>query len=280
MSSKLQASVRHKSMVNRNTARLPPFPDELIRFAGYLPENHALSQAAYGLYRSRLPAVSLSGDDGAAAAARRAAEMEREALASTIRAYPLADLLGPCDLRASLLQPPGKTRPIELEDLEARWYNTLHTHVDRDVLLSNIVIKDPYPVWQKPPAFVQRREEAALAAAAAVAAAAAKSKLAPTTTREAAPRTPGGSWMQAGNIFRAASVLGGQAPPSPSSASAGGGFERQGAGDSPQLSSAAMASPLGRSSLATPSGLGPPRRDPAGPGMVPSRGSTPTPGGA
>lgn len=268
-------------MVSRNPARLAPFREEHIRFAGFLPEDHALSQAAYSLYRSRLPAVCLTGDGGAAAEARRVAEAEREALAATVRAYPLADLLGPCDLRASLLPPPGKTRPIELEDLEARWYETLHTHVDRDVLLSNIVIKNPYPVWQNPPAFVQQREAAAIAVSAAAAAAAAKSKLAPSTreTRETAPRTPGGTWTQAGSFLRTASVLGGKVPPSPNAASGAGGGDLGGV-ETSQSSAAALASPLGRPSLAPPSGLGPPRRDPAGPGMAPSRGATPTPGGA
>ena len=127
ISNRSRASV-HLSLPNGRTRS--PLRDDHIRFTGLLPEDHALTQTAHRLYRSRLPPEEHRSSGGVVDEAELAAEAEREAQAAALRmyreAYPV-DILGPCNLRESLRPPRSKTPPLEYADMEVRWRETTHT---------------------------------------------------------------------------------------------------------------------------------------------------------
>lgn len=136
-----------------------PMREEIIRFTGFLPEDHAWSQAAYRLYRSRHPVKELQETVEVDDRELMAAAADREAQAAALRAYP--DILGPCNLIETIRPPRNKNNPQPLfTDMEVRWRETTHT-VDRDVVLTGLIIKNPSPVWQIPPLFKQRQAAAA-----------------------------------------------------------------------------------------------------------------------
>ena len=122
VSTRSRASVA-LSLPNRRT-RSPIREGEHIRFAGFLPESHALSQTAYRLYQSRLPQDEAQSNGGEIDEAFLAAEAERESVAAALRSYREAypvDILGPCNLRERLQPRRSKTPQLEYADMEVRW---------------------------------------------------------------------------------------------------------------------------------------------------------------
>ncbi|GAX79775.1 hypothetical protein CEUSTIGMA_g7215.t1 [Chlamydomonas eustigma] len=133
--------------------------NELVRFTGMLKEDHALSRTALQLYKSRLP--DLQGPDGGMQEQRREVteeEKQAAAAAAALKGYNLLDTIGPFNIRQSLAPLTSKPPVVEYPDMEARWRATTHT-VDQDVLLNNIVIDNPMPVWVHMPQYKQRYME-------------------------------------------------------------------------------------------------------------------------
>eukprot|EP00195_Chlamydomonas_chlamydogama_P015464 CAMPEP_0202897774 /NCGR_PEP_ID=MMETSP1392-20130828/6460_1 /ASSEMBLY_ACC=CAM_ASM_000868 /TAXON_ID=225041 /ORGANISM="Chlamydomonas chlamydogama, Strain SAG 11-48b" /LENGTH=487 /DNA_ID=CAMNT_0049583517 /DNA_START=189 /DNA_END=1652 /DNA_ORIENTATION=+ len=141
--------------------RPAPERDEVLRFAGYLPEDHPLVQTAYGLYLMRLP-----GEEASRAASREAQERgasgRRQAM--DLANDPVAKSMGPFELRSLLRSapPPPEEVPI-YNDVEHHWRNTTHT-VLRDETLGCVMISDPLPPWLKLPEYKVKAMEAEKAA--------------------------------------------------------------------------------------------------------------------
>ena len=180
-----------------------PLREEIVRFTGFLPEGHSWSQKAYSLHHTRHPvqerrASSAFDEEKIAAAAERAAQ------AAALRAYP--EILGPCNLIEMIRPPRSKTPEMGYAevDVEALWRKTTHT-VHKDVILDEIIMKHPSPVWQILPQYKQQQAAAELAAAAAAAALKA-SRLSSPAVRPAFG-TPGGPARTPGGLMRNSSIL-------------------------------------------------------------------------
>ena len=179
-----------------------PLREEIVRFTGFLPEDHSWSQKAYTLHLARHPiqerrASSAYDEEKSAAAA------EREAQAAALRAYP--EILGPCKLIEMIRPPRSKTPEMRYAevDVEALWRKTTHT-VHKDVILDEIIMQHPSPVWQILPQYKQQQAAAEVAAAASDLKA---TRLSSATVRPAfgtpgSTRTPG-SFMRNTSIMRA-----------------------------------------------------------------------------
>eukprot|EP00798_Chlamydomonas_sp_ICE-L_P008202 gene8202-1464_t len=138
-------------------ARMKPERDEVLRFAGFLPENHPLSQKAYGLYLSRLPDTRVldrkpAGDDNGDGGGMSEAEIYAER-------HGVRQALHEAFYEGRAKDPDEEKDVPMYMSIEERWKATTHTIVKDETVCNTIMISDTLPAWLKQPEYKTKHLE-------------------------------------------------------------------------------------------------------------------------